>query len=193
MKLTKITKPEPEIFKVHPVKKNCIFQDGQWWYTGYASGSGRGRRMEPLIERNKQRMYVGGKYISKSHPLYKPGTYKDFSSVAFSSLEGYENSTEGYVYIISNPAWDGWHKVGMAIDAWDRLRVFQTSSPFRDFQLEYCKYFKDRKSAELEVHGLLRLLHTPRKGEWFQSPVEQLKKHIQSIKGEEHGSIDVST
>ena len=189
MKLTKITNSER--FKVHPVKKNCIFQDGQWWYMGYTDG--KRRRMSSEIKKNKSRMYVGGKYVSRSHPLYKPGNYKDFSSVAFSSMEGYESSTEGYVYVISNPAWVGWHKVGMAIDAWDRCASFQTSSPFRDYKLEYCKHFKDRRSAELEVHGLLIASHVVRKGEWFKSPADHLKKHIQSIKGERHESIDIST
>tara|TARA_R110000765_G_scaffold288085_1_gene384434 strand:- start:193 stop:762 length:570 start_codon:yes stop_codon:yes gene_type:complete len=189
VKLTKITNSER--FKVHPVKKNCIFQDGKWWYMGYKDGVRRS--MSNAIRRNKNRMYVGGKYISKFHPLYKPGTYKDFSSAAFSSLEGYEDSTEGYVYIISNPAWESWHKVGMAVDAWDRCASFQTSSPLRDFKLEYCRHFKDRRSAESEVHGLLRLLHIPSRGEWFQCPIDQLKKHIQTIKGEQHESIDIST
>ena len=191
MKLTKITKIGPERFKVHPVKKNCIFQDGQWWYIG--SADGWRRRMSSEIKKNKSRMYVGGKYVSRSHPLYKPGNYKDFSSVAFSSMEGYESSTEGYVYVISNPAWVGWHKVGMAIDARDRCATYQTSSPCRDYKLEYYKHFKDRRSAEKEVHNLLIASHVVRKGEWFKSPVEQLKNKIQSIKGETHVPINTST
>ena len=148
---------------------------------------------EAVKVRDKNRLFVKGKGISKSHPLYKAGRYKNFSSVAFSSMEGYESSTEGYVYVISNPAWEGWYKVGMALDAWDRCASFQTSSPFRDYKLEYCKHFKDRRSAELEVHGLLIASHVVRKGEWFKSPVEQLKNKIQSIKGETHVPINTST
>jgi|TARA_B110000285_G_C15060306_1_gene581996 hypothetical protein len=189
MKLTKIT--SENTFKVHPVKKNCIFEEGKWWYVGCSDG--HRRTLESQIRKNKNRMFVGGKYVAKSHPLHKPGTYKDFSSVAFSSMEGYESSTEGYVYVISNPAWKGWYKVGMAVDAWDRCASFQTSSPFRDYKLEYCKHFKDRRSAETETHNLLLSLEIPRKGEWFKSTAEQLKQKIQSIKGERHESIDIST
>jgi hypothetical protein len=148
---------------------------------------------EAVKARDKKRMFVKGKEIPKSHPLYKAGRYKNFSSVAFSSMEGYESSTEGYVYVISNPAWKGWYKVGMAVDAWDRCASFQTSSPFRDYKLEYCKHFKDRRSAETETHNLLLSLEIPRKGEWFKATAEQLKQKIQSIKGERHESIDIST
>jgi len=189
MKLTKITNSNQ--FKVHPVRKNCIFQDGEWWYVGCSDG--HRRRLESQLRKNKNRMYVGGKYISKSHPLHKKGHYRDFNSVAFSSMEGYEASTEGYVYVISNPAWQGWYKVGMAVDAWDRCTAFQTSSPFRDYKVEYCKHFKDRRSAEKETHNALLALHIPRKGEWFKATVDQLKNQIQSIKGETHEPIDIST
>ena len=113
--------------------------------------------------------------------------------IGSSALDNYDAVIRGYVYIISNPAWEGWHKVGMAVDAWDRCASFQTSSPFRDYKLEYCKHFKDRRSAETETHNLLLSLEIPRKGEWFKATAEQLKKHIQSIKGERHESIDIST
>jgi len=173
MKLTKIS----EVPKINPrTKRPYYYKDNP----------------EAVKARDKKRMFVNGKEIFKSHPLYKPGRYKNFSSVAFSSMEGYENSTEGSVYIISNPAWQGWYKVGMAVDAWDRCASFQTSSPFRDYKVEYCKHFKDRRSAEKQVHSLLLDLHIPNKGEWFQATVEQLKQQIQSIEGETHESIDIS-
>jgi hypothetical protein len=39
-----------------------------------------------------------------------------------------------YVIVIS-PAYPGWCKVGMAVDAEDRLKQYQTSSPYRDYKL----------------------------------------------------------
>ena len=53
---------------------------------------------------NPQRMFVNGKYIPKSHPLYKSGNFKTFEDAAFSSLSRYTTSSEGEVYIITNPA-----------------------------------------------------------------------------------------
>ena len=37
---------------------------------------------------NPARMYVNGKYVPKSHPLYKAGRFKTFEGAAFASLEG---------------------------------------------------------------------------------------------------------
>ena len=73
-------------------------------------------------ERNKQhnpeRMWVNGKYIPKeASATYKAGSYKGFEEAAFSSLKNFKDSPQGQVYIITNPAWEGWVKVGMAVDA----------------------------------------------------------------------------
>ena len=57
---------------------------------------------------NPDRMYVNGKYVPKNHPLYKAGRFKTFEGAAFSALSGYEKSSEGYVYVITNPCWKGW-------------------------------------------------------------------------------------
>ena len=46
-------------------------------------------------ERNADRMFVNGKFIPKSHPLWKRGRYKSFNDAAFSSLANYILSTEG--------------------------------------------------------------------------------------------------
>jgi len=73
----------------------------------------------------------------------------------------------GFVYIISNPAWPGWIKVGSAIDYEARLRMFQTSSPLRDYRLEYVLFFKDRLQAERQIHGLLASCRSSVDGEWF--------------------------
>ena len=61
---------------------------------------------------NAKQMYVNGKYVSKSHPLYKAGKYKGFEDAAFSGLENYKTNPQGQVYIITNPAWEGWVHMG---------------------------------------------------------------------------------
>lgn len=123
-------------------------------------------------ENNPKSMYVNGKYISRSHPLYKAGRYKSFGDAAFSSLENYESSKEGQVYIIVNPAFPSWCKIGMAVDAEDRLKQYQTSSPYRDYKLIATYDTSDRRKAEKFAHNLLEKRHE-RRGEWFciQHPV----------------------
>jgi hypothetical protein len=113
-------------------------------------------------------MYVNGKYVSRTHPLYKAGRYKTFEGAAFASLKGYETTKEGYVYIITNPAWGGWLKVGMAIDAEDRCNSYQTSSPFRDFKLVSKEYFNNRMKAERAMHSVLEVAASDNNGEWFK-------------------------
>jgi len=133
------------------------------------------------IEMKQRQMYVNGKYVPKSHPLHKAGNYKTFEDAAFSSFEKYESSTEGEVYIISNPAWKDWFKVGMAIDADDRCRGYQTSSPFRDYRIEYRKEFKDRRSAESTAHRRLKRICKDFEGEWFYININKVKEVIKSI------------
>ena len=130
---------------------------------------------------NPNRMYVNGKYVSKTHPLHKAGRYKTFEGAAFSALEGYEKTTEGYVYIINNPCWDGWIKIGMAIDAEDRCNNYQTSSPYRDYKLYYKRFFEDRKTAEKKAHDVVSKIATESNGEWFKINKNDAKGIIKTI------------
>lgn len=121
---------------------------------------------------NPKRMYVNGKYIPRSHPLYKPGRYKSFNDAAFSSLQNYNTTKAGYVYVITNAAWPEWVKVGMAIDADDRLNSYQTSSPFRDYELQYSVHCKDRRKLEGKAHKAVEAIASDRNNEWFKVSVE---------------------
>jgi len=115
---------------------------------------------------NKQRMWVDGKYISSKHPLHKPGKYKSFEHAAFESLNNYSTAKEGQVYILYSPAYPSWCKIGMAVDARDRLSSFQTGTPYRDYILVAAYDVPDRRKAETEAHKLLRETHAS-KNEWF--------------------------
>ena len=158
--------------------KNIEFQDGEWWYVGQADGR---RRVASHEKKNDTRMWVDGKYVKKSHPLHKPVRYKTTEEAAYSSFENYETATEGEVYIITNPAWKGWVKVGMAVDAEDRCKQYQTSSPMRDFKLEYSRSFKDRRSAETAAHRELEKISNHFEGEWFNININKVIEVIESI------------
>ena len=123
---------------------------------------------------NSSRMYVNGKYVSQKHPLYKPGKYKSFNDAAFSSLVNYVLSTEGEVYILKNPAWKNWYKIGKAIESADRCNGYQTGSPHRDYELVTYKKFKHRGVAEKMAHSLAESLSRKRLKEWFY--IENLGK-----------------
>ena len=157
--------------------KHCLVSltVGENWDEGYSKK--KYYICKPCVRKRnnkaaKKEMWVNGKYISLKHPLHKPGRYKSFGDAAFSSLKNYETSKEGQVYIIVNPAFPGWCKVGMAVDAEDRLKQYQTSSPYRDYELIAVYDTSDRRKAEKFAHGLLEKRHE-RRGEWFyiQHPV----------------------
>tara|TARA_R110000851_G_scaffold320852_1_gene485941 strand:- start:27 stop:551 length:525 start_codon:yes stop_codon:yes gene_type:complete len=146
---------------------NNVFENGEWWYTGQANG-----RRRVNANKNHIRMYVNGKYIPKTHPLFKAGRYKSFGDAAFAALERDTKVKEGYVYAISNAAWPEWIKIGKAIDAEDRLNGYQTSSPMRDYKLIHSVYFDDRNVAELKAHTIAQGVGT-RRNEWFKMTAEQ--------------------
>tara|TARA_B100000530_G_scaffold298441_1_gene218233 strand:- start:407 stop:955 length:549 start_codon:yes stop_codon:yes gene_type:complete len=181
VKLTKITNLNK--FKVEPVIKPC-------------------RRLE-----NKTRMTIQGKRYrvgNPNHPhykLYKRGgfhaVFKQMGLVDIKDIQKevealYNQYISGHLYVLSNPAWKGWHKVGMAVDAHDRCAAYQTSSPFRDYKIEYFKSFEDRRAAEKEAHVLLEQTAKERRGEWFKISVLKIKEQLETIKGELHDPINIS-
>jgi len=130
---------------------------------------------------NDTRMYVNGRYIAKTHPLYKPGSYTSFGDAAFTALQKDAQVKEGYVYVITNPAWPEWVKIGMAIDAEDRLNGYQTSSPMRDYELVHAISTPNRARAERVAHKAAAMCGE-RKGEWFKIDTAEAVTILQHIK-----------
>jgi hypothetical protein len=133
---------------------------------------------------NDKRMYVNGKYVPTSHPLYKAGVYKTFDDAAFSSLTNYNTTTSGHVYAMGNAAWPEWVKIGKAVDAEDRLSSYQTSSPLRDYTMVHYAYTDDRNIAERQAHVLAGKLGDKR-NEWFKISNEDAVVVIEQAVSEE--------
>ena len=121
------------------------------------------RRVENRIKRGEKSPSLYAKFFGTKHE-------KEYASIS-----------EGFIYILTNPAWKGWLKIGMAIDANDRHRSYQTSSPLRDYVLEYKKFFTNRSKAEQEAHKQLIKNAIIFNGEWFQTSVKEAKKIIEAI------------
>jgi gamma-glutamylcyclotransferase (GGCT)/AIG2-like uncharacterized protein YtfP len=127
------------------------------------------------VYQNKQNLYINGKYISRNDPRYrifKPGNYKNINDAIFEQSPA-STIKEGYVYVITNKAWPDWVKIGMAIDAEDRLSGYQTSSPHRDYILEHSVYSNERRKAEQQAHSRAAKLAIEVNGEWFKLTVQQ--------------------
>ncbi len=136
---------------------------------------------------NPNRLYINGKYISRKDPRYKifkPGRYKNINDAIFEQ-SSIGQIKEGYVYVITNNAWPEWVKIGMAVDAEDRLSGYQTSSPHRDYILEHAVHSGDRRKAEQEAHTKALKIALDSNGEWFKLSVEQAINILDNLN--EHG------
>lgn len=76
---------------------------------------------------------------------------------------------EGFLYILNNPAFPGWVKVGMTIDYDKRIRSYNIpNDPHQKFAYLKIKWTTNRRAAEsamLEKFGSISL---EQKGEWFR-------------------------
>ena len=119
---------------------------------------------------NKRRMYLGGKYISFGSQVHKSGAFKTLDD-AWSHKELDNKNISGEIYIITNDAFRGWVKVGMSINATDRIKSYQTCSPHRDYLLYSSFATEDRHTSEREVHKILDS-EFDRQNEWFKADAQ---------------------
>ena len=61
--------------------------------------------------------------------------------------------TEEYIYIITNPAFINWYKIGTSKNCDTRLNSYQTSCPKRDFKIVFKVFVEDAKNIEKEIHS----------------------------------------
>lgn len=87
--------------------------------------------------------------------------------------------TDGFVYIITHPAWPDYLKIGCAINPESRLRDYQTYCPHRAFVLEHVVYCSDRREAEAKVHALFAAHRAS--GEWFRVPLDEARAALNSV------------
>ena len=151
---------------------NIEFDNGEWWYV--APNRRYRQRLDTHAEKNTTRMFVNGKYIPKSHPLHKPGRYKSLDDAW--SHQQINSVPQGEVYAIINKAWPEWVKIGCASDSEDRLNGYQTSSPFRDYEIVCTIQTVDRRKAETIMHRTLEQYATERRNEWFKMDIDKVKE-----------------
>ena len=146
-----------------------------------------------LSENNWYKSFVGKKHykcktcydLRRLENRFKKGEYKPYifaKLLGNKNIEAFNKIKDGYVYVISNPAWVGWYKVGMAVSAEDRCRGFQTSSPLRDYLLEYKIYSKDKRKAEELAHKQLTELTSNISGEWFKLSKKDIITVLSNLK-----------
>jgi hypothetical protein len=59
------------------------------------------------------------------------------------------NKTEsGIVYLVSNPVFEGYLKIGMTKDLNSRMKTYQTCDPLRRFKVKHWKIVENAKTTE---------------------------------------------
>lgn len=81
---------------------------------------------------------------------------------------GKQRSKEGFIYIISNSNFPNYYKIGVTTNVAARLRTYQTSSPHRNFAMEYYVYHPDCYAAERKIKENMKYFATDIKNEWYR-------------------------
>lgn len=80
---------------------------------------------------------------------------------------------EHTLYILSNPNYPGWIKLGRTTNLSKRLCTYNTSSPFRDFKIDFNINTKSAPEIEWFLKHKYNTSH-----EWYQLSVKEAKNEI---------------
>ena len=138
-------------------------------------------------------VFLHGNFRTVDGFLKKGGKYENIQW--YNGQVGYKHKVntdvrEGFVYVIGNPAWPEWVKVGRSSSSrTHNLNDYNRCSPFRNFELHYQKEVANYKQAEKDIHILLENAgyarnesHINRKCEWFNCSAEQAIQIIESYR-----------
>ena len=104
--------------------------------------NGRFKKVNYKTIENIETIKICSKCKIKAHETEKHSYCNDCTKQIWkeSNYKKYLNHPyNGYVYILTNPSWVGWVKIGRATNIDNRLRSYNTSSPYRDYKIVYYK------------------------------------------------------
>lgn len=85
---------------------------------------------------------------------------------------------EGFIYIISNSEFPNYYKIGVTSDISNRLRAYQTSSPHRNYKLEYYIHHPDCYLAEQKIRENMKYFAKEIKNEWYKVDLNIAKSRL---------------
>ena len=91
-----------------------------------------------------------------------------------------ETSSEGYVYMITNPVCEEWVTIGKARDCAQAVGRFNEFSPHADYKLLAAFYFPNYHAGLSEARKRLRAA-VPFDHEWFRAPAAVIASVIEAI------------
>jgi hypothetical protein len=84
----------------------------------------------------------------------------------------------GYLYIVTNPMFVGWIKIGTTWNLKERLHVYQTSDPFRNYKLEYSLHHPLFREAEKKIKEVMKHFALEIRGEWYKIDIKMAKSRL---------------
>ncbi len=80
---------------------------------------------------------------------------------------------------MTNPAHQGWVKIGVTGDINDRLHVYQTSDPLRKYNIEYSVFHPDCYKAEKNIKECMKRFALSQKNEWYEIDLQMAISRVQ--------------
>lgn len=84
----------------------------------------------------------------------------------------------GYLYIITNPSFPGWIKIGTTWDLDKRLHTYQTGDPNRQYKIEYYLHHPHFREAEKKIKESMKYFAKSIKGEWYETDLQFAKSRL---------------
>ena len=89
---------------------------------------------------------------------------------------------KGFIYVVTNPAWSGWCKIGLSKSIENRTAGMNTYSPFRDFEIVHSVECNDMFETERTIHQRLRAMNIENNYEWFRMDTLSAIRELEAIK-----------
>jgi len=80
----------------------------------------------------------------------------------------------GWLYVVTNPKWQRWVKIGVSRNLKKRLSSYNTSSPHKDYIVEWHKFHENSIQVEAFIHNLSTLNSIRGESkEWYNLSVQK--------------------
>ena len=125
-------------------------------------------------------------YLKQGGSLDKIVWFKEEYGYKLEEAMSEETDNVGSIYIVINPAWSEWVKVGKHRSGPRKVESeYNRGSPFRDYECVITIPFNNYKKAEDSIHKMLENKFERNRGirnkcEWFKCSVEEALQVIES-------------
>lgn len=89
-------------------------------------------------------------------------------------------SEPSWIYIVTNPAWPSFCKIGVTQNIKGRVKTYRVSSPYGDYECVHAEYFHEHDQY---INSMYEHFGEARgHGEWFEVTVADASAHLTLLK-----------